>query len=70
MYIKNESFEDKNSCKDCRHSSICKYCNDMNLKIDIVNGISDEPLSPVKIKITCKNFERKNLKQDGVVFRY
>lgn len=58
-----------NDCDSCRHISICKYCDDLKLKKEHIEKIPCQLLSPIDIVIICRNFEKKNLKQDGVVFR-
>ena len=70
MYINRENnpMKENHKCEDCRNESICKYCGDMREKREQVDKIPTptiKGLSPIKITISCKNFEKKPLKQDG-----
>jgi hypothetical protein len=70
MLINNDKMQENHKCEDCRNNTICKYCGDMKhnqeevAKIPTVKG-----LTPIKINITCRNFERKSLKQDEIYYR-
>ena len=70
MYINYEHnpTKENHKCEDCRNENICKYCGDMREKREQVDKIPTptiKGLSPIKITISCKNFEKKPLKQDG-----
>lgn len=53
-------------CKSCRNESICKWCSDMKFKQEQIDKIPiTKGLTPVRINIECKSYERKTTKQDG-----
>ena len=70
MYISNNNYQENHKCEECRHQSICKWCDDMRVKQEEVSKIPVcKGLTPIRINITCVNYERKTLKQDGFNLR-
>lgn len=70
MYINNNNYQENHKCENCRFSDICKWCGDMKMKQEEVLKIPlCKGLTPIRINITCRNFENKIQKQDGFAIR-
>jgi len=55
-----------NKCEDCKNKEICKWSEEMKRNQDAVSQIPIcKGLTPIKIEVTCRKFEKNNTKQDG-----
>ena len=57
-------------CDECRNKSLCKWSDSLKDQQEYVNKAPViSLLSPVSINVSCKSFEKKKSKQDGIYFR-
>lgn len=68
MYINNTSYIENIKCENCKNQDICKWTSlmaTMNGNVDKMTE-NKEFNCPIKVKVTCNNFEKKSQRQDGI----
>lgn len=71
MYLKTNGFLNNHKCENCKHSNICKWCEDMKIKQEDVAKIPvTKELTPIRIHVSCDSFEHIPTRQEGLNWDY